>query len=102
MVLEFPRDWFVQLGPEQANIRDRASADDRTCVLAVSYLRLPPADWSRLPLSELLLPAVQGDERERIGLGPTIETRRGPLEIAWSELRVIDTRERREARCRLG
>lgn len=102
VVLEYPRDWFVQPGPEQTDIRDRPSADDSTCVLAVSYLRLPPADWSGLPLSALLLPAVQGDERERIGVGPTIATRRGALEIAWSELRVIDARERREARCRLG
>ena len=101
VVLEFPRDWFVQPGREQTDIRDRATAGESTCVLAVSYLRLPPVDWSGLPLGELLLPAVQGDGREHIASGPTIAGRRGDLEIAWTELRVVDARERREARCRI-
>src|SRR6266545_3661796 len=76
VVLEFPRDWFVQPGREQTDIRDRATAGESTCVLAVSYLRLPPVDWSGLPLGELLLPAVQGDGREHIASGPTIAGRR--------------------------
>jgi hypothetical protein len=100
VVLEFPRDWFVQPGAEQTDIRDRASPDNSTCVLAVSYLRLPAADWSGLPLRELLLPAAQGEEREHIGGGAVIEARHGNLDIAWTELRVVDARERREALCR--
>ena len=101
VVLEFPCDWFVQPAAEQTGIRDRASPDDSTCVLAVSYLRLPAADWSGLPLRELLLTASQSEDREYIGRGPTIEGRRGNFDIAWTELRVVDARERREARCRL-
>ncbi len=101
VVLEYPRDWFVQPGAEQTDIRDRASPDNSTCVLAVSYLRLPAADGSGLPLRELLLTAAQGEECERIGSGAMIEARHGDLDIAWTELRVVDARERREARRRL-
>lgn len=57
---------------EVYEIRDRPTATESTCVLAVSYLRLPAVDWSGLPLSELLATAVQGDGREHIGRGPTI------------------------------
>jgi len=101
VVLEYPRDWFVHPGAEQTDIRDRASPDDSRCVLGVSYLRLPAADWSGLPLRDLLLHAAQGEECEHIGRGAMIEARHGDLDIAWTELRVVDARERREARRRL-
>jgi len=91
----------VQPGRQQIDIRDRPTAQESTCVLAVSCLRLPAVDWSGLPLSQLLVSAVQGDGREYIGRGPTIQTRRGDLEFAWTEQRVVDAGERREARCRM-
>ena len=91
----------MQPGPQQIDIRDRPTAKESTCVLAVSCLRLPAVDWSGLPLSELLVTAVQGDGREHIGGGALIEARHGNLDIAWTELRVVDARERREARRRL-
>ena len=100
VVLEFPRDWFVQPGAEQTEIRDRAPPADSTCVLAISYLRLPAADWRGLPVRELLLGAVRDEGREYIGHSQTIEARHGNLDLAWTELRVIDARERREARSR--
>jgi len=102
VLLEFPADWVVEPGPQQTDIRDGASAEESTCVLAVSYLRLPPVDWSELPLSRLLLDAVHGDDREWIGPGTVVEATRGGLELAWTELRVVDAGERREARCRMG
>ena len=101
VVLEFPGDWHVQPGPQQVDIRDRATAAESACVLAVSSLPLPPVDWSGLPLASLLLEVVRADEREHIGHGPMTDASRGGLEAVWTEIRVVDGVERREARCRM-
>lgn len=101
VVLEFPGAWIVQPGRHQTDIRDRPTGAESSCVLAVSYLRLPAADWSELPLSRLLLDVAEADDRERIGLGPMIEVGRAGLEVAWTEARVVDPGERREARSRM-
>lgn len=102
VVLEYPADWVVEPGSRQIDIRDRATVEESSCVLAVSCLRLPPRDWSDLPLSRLLREAARGDDRERIATGSVVETVRDGLELAWTELRVVDPGERRESRCRLG
>jgi len=101
VVLEFPGDWHVQPGPQQVDIRDRATAAESACVLAVLSLPLPPVDWSGLPLASLLLEVVRADEREHIGHGPMTDASRGGLEAVWTEIRVVDGVERREARCRM-
>jgi hypothetical protein len=101
VVLEFPGDWFVSPGATQVNIRDRASAEESTSVLAVSSFATPPADWSGLPLRGLLATVADLEEREYIGIGSTIELRRGNLEMAWTEHRFVDEREHREARSRI-
>jgi hypothetical protein len=67
----------------------------------VSYFRLPPIDWSDLPLSKLLREATQSAEREYTKTGPIVELRRADLEIAWREMRFIDDKERREAISRI-
>lgn len=99
--LEFPADWIMEPDPSQVALRDGATAEDSTCVLAVSCLRLPPVDWSGLPLSGLLLEAVEGDDRDRIAIGPVRETTRDGLTLAWTELRVVDPGEHREGRSRM-
>lgn len=100
VLLEYPRDWHVEPGPGQIDLRDRETVQESTCVLAVSYLRLPPLDWRDLPLSELLSHAVDGNERDLIAAGPVTETARDDLEIAWIEQRVVDPGENRESRSR--
>lgn len=65
-MLEFPADWIMEPSSSQINLRDGATAEEGTCLLAVSCLRLPPGDWSGLPLSRLLLEAIEGDDRDRI------------------------------------
>lgn len=100
LVLEFPAEWVMEPGPSQVNLRDGATAEDSTCLLAVSFLRLPPVDWRELPLARLLLEAVEGDDRDRIATGPAHETKHHDLEIAWTELRVVDPGELRECRSR--
>ena len=99
--LEFPADWIMEPGPSQINIRDGATAEDGSCLLSVSCLRLPPLDWRELPLSKLLLVAIEGDERDRIAIGPVHETARDGLTLAWIELRVVDPGEHRECRSRM-
>ncbi|MGH7674781.1 MAG: hypothetical protein ACREMV_05855 [Gemmatimonadales bacterium] len=101
VALEFPAAWTVQPGAQQTDIRDQPSAAQSSCVLAVSYLRLPPADWSDLPLAQLLGDALRADDRERIGRGAVVIASRAGLEIVWTVSRVVDPGERREARCRV-
>jgi hypothetical protein len=60
-----------------------------------------PRDWSDLPLVRLLLEAAAGDDRERIAMGPPVESERDDVELVWTELRVVDAGERRESRARL-
>lgn len=98
--LEYPESWHVEPGRGQIDIRDREAIAESTCVLAVSYLRLPPLDWSELPLPRLLVEAVEADTRDRIAAGPVVATTREGLEIAWIETRVVDPGEAREARSR--
>lgn len=70
-------------------------------MLAVSHLRLPPGDWSALPLTRLLLDTVEGDDRDRIAFGPVHEITRQALTLTWAELRVVDPEEHRECRSRM-
>jgi hypothetical protein len=92
-----PEGWVIKPEAGYIKIHDREPPDDE-CVLAVSYLRLPPGiDWSALPLSELLRQTADGDSREVISHGEVIEEERGDLSLAWAELRFIDEEERREA-----
>lgn len=97
--LNFPRDWVVIPDPDSMKVYDRRPPDD-DCRLAVSYMRLPPADWSGLPLAELVEVANQGDERPIYLRGQIIAARRGDLELAWREMHFVDPQEQREARSR--
>ena len=101
VLLEYPADWVVEPSCGHMEIRDGPSLEESNCVLAVSYLRLPPRDWSDVPLSGLLLTAAEGDDRERIETGAPVEVTREELELAWTELRLVDPGERRQARSRL-
>src|ERR1051326_8345246 len=53
VVLEFPGDWFVSPGATQVNIRDRASAEESTSVLAVSSFATPPGPTRVTPRGAL-------------------------------------------------
>lgn len=95
-----PDKWIVTPDPDAIRFHDRQPPDDN-CVLAVSFLRLPPVDWSGLPLSQFIPVALEGDKREIIAKGEIVEVRRGDLELAWIEIRFMDENERREAIGRL-
>ena len=64
-------------------------------------MRLPPIDWSDLPLSQLVWEIVNDDHRNIIGQGVIHDVRRPDLELAWTEVIFIDPHERREARSRI-
>lgn len=100
VLLEYPETWHVEPARGEIDIRDRETVEESTCVLAISYLRLPPVDWSELPLARLLLDALEGDDRDQIAAGPVVQATREGLEITWIERRVVDPGEHREARSR--
>jgi hypothetical protein len=96
-----PQGWIIKPGSDSIKIHDREPPDD-DCVLAVSYLRLPPGiDWSGLPVREMVRVAVEGDSREVSGRGEMIEEERGDLSLAWTEVRFTDPNEQREAFSRI-
>jgi hypothetical protein len=93
---DIPETWVVVPESDCVRLYDKQPPDD-DCTLGVSYLRLPPMDWSELPLKKLLEEAVKETEREVIWTGEIVELRRADLEIVWREMHFIDAQERREA-----
>jgi hypothetical protein len=69
--------------------------------MEVSIIRLPPIDWSGLPLRDLIPTAIDGDARDIQWRGEIQEQRNGDVEIVWLESMFIDRQEtEREARTR--
>src|SRR5437588_10282757 len=48
---DFPDDWITTPGEQSCVFKDPGD----NCVLEVSHWRLPPIDWSGLPLLDMLL-----------------------------------------------
>jgi hypothetical protein len=97
---EYPRTWFIVADEDSVKLYDKQPPHDDSR-LAVSYVRLPPIDWSGLPVAALLEAAVRDDERATDAWEPIREQNRADLEIAWREARFIDPGEKREARSRI-
>ena len=97
---DYPRDWFVSPDADSITLYDEEPPDDDSC-LAVSYMRLPPVDWSKLRVATLVEAGMSGDTRPIDTWGPIREARRGDLELAWREVNCVDAAEKREARSRM-
>jgi hypothetical protein len=98
---DYPQDWIVIPGENSINFHDRQPPDD-DIHLEVSIMRLPPVDWSGLPLRDLIPAAISGDKRDIQSRGEIQEAQHGDVEIAWLESVFIDKQEGpREARTRL-
>ncbi|MHB8748705.1 MAG: hypothetical protein ACYDBJ_05905 [Aggregatilineales bacterium] len=97
---DIPQAWVVVPEPDSVKIYDKQPPHD-DCVLAVSYFRLPPIDWSDLLLTKLLNDATKSAEREYTKAAPIVELHRADLEIAWREMYFIDDKEQREAISRI-
>ncbi len=92
-----PQDWVIEPESGYIKILDRKPPDDE-CALAASYIHLRKGiDWSALPVGELLRNVVENGDREVVSRGEIIEQERDDLSLAWTELRVIDPAEQREA-----
>lgn len=99
---DIPESWVIQPQP-QGSIRflDQQPPDDNAA-LEVSYWRVPPIDWSNLPLVELLEKTAKAPGEEVLSQGEVVHTWSPFLEIAWLELRFLDPNEEREAVSRTG
>jgi len=97
----FPQDWIVQPDSDSTKFYDREPLEDADCRLECSYLRLPPIDWSGLPLSQLVQVAVEGGHRALVPVGRLIHMEREGVELAWAEFQFIDPNEHREASTRI-
>ncbi len=97
----FPRAWVVEPEADCIALYDQKPPKD-DCRLAVSYLRLPPVDWSGLPLAELIAELVKDDHRPVLARGKIMAVPREGLELAWTEVRFMDPQEKREAFSRLA
>ena len=95
-----PQGWIVEPGSDSTKFFDGEPPND-DCRLECSYLRLPPVDWSGLPLSELIHSAVKGDHRPLVSTGRLIHVKREGVELAWTDFRFTDPVEHREAFTRL-
>src|SRR5947209_18654366 len=60
-------------------------------------MRLPPADWSGLPLRRLIEDVTGHDSRDVLGRGEIFDIHRGGMDISWTEIRFLDPNEKREA-----
>ena len=97
---DYPIDWVVIPDEDSIKLYDKEPPNDDSR-LAVSYVRLPPIDWSGLGLATLVEAGIRGDERPIHTWGPIIETSRGELELAWREVGFVDPAEDREAKSRM-
>ena len=99
--VDYPEGWIVKHHPDSMKIHDGEPPDDN-CVLAVSYIRLPPIDWSGLPLRELVAAAASGADRGIVERKEIVEEPRSDLELAWIEVRYTDAQEKRPAVSRIA
>jgi hypothetical protein len=101
---DIPEEWVLNFGDDSIRINDKEPPDD-DCLLQISVHYLPPGiDWSGLPLKTLIegLPADDDEERHTLTRDQVVEIKRGNLEIAWQEQRVLDVKQNREAVSRLA
>jgi hypothetical protein len=98
--IDYPQDWVCLPDDDSIKFHDKQPPDD-DCRLAVSYIRLPPIDWSGLLLSDLLKTAMKADERPIYHISKIYLVKRPDLELAWAEMSFVDPPEQRDARARI-
>jgi hypothetical protein len=98
---DVPKDWIVDLATNSFKFYDRQPPDDN-CTLEASLIKLPPIDWSGLPLSQLLLQSASDED----GGGKILEADvrkldRPDLEMVWAETSFVDPGQHRKAHSRI-
>ena len=97
---EYPSGWYVKGDEDSIKLRDRKPPDD-DCVLAISYMRLVPLDWSRLPLAQLVEEVTNRSRRQIEAWDDVVVRRQIDMDIAWRQGRYIDEKHQRRALTRL-
>jgi hypothetical protein len=98
---DIPQDWILDLGTSSFKFYDQQPPND-DCTLEVSLIRLPPIDWSELPLSRLLQQSVTDEDgRGKIGEADMRAVNRPDLEMVWAETTFIDPSQHRKAHSRI-
>ena len=97
---DFPQGWIMEPDEVSFKFYDRPHPDD-DIRLEVSYNRIPPVDWSGLPLAQLLDDIVAGEHREVTSKGEITSIERDDLRLVWTEIVFQDPVEKRAARSRI-
>src|SRR5947209_5866232 len=94
---DFPQDWQVDIYEKYVRLVDRTPPDDR-CGLMISY-RMISTRVAVYPITELLKQITDDDSGERTILerGQIMNSHRFPLEVAWRQLRFLDSLQQRDA-----
>jgi hypothetical protein len=102
--VDVPVDWIVLPGEHTVRFLDREPPHDR-CSIQITTNELPEGvDWSSLPhkkLLERIAFAEQGD-RKLVKKGKIQDAGRAGIAILWTETKVLDLNQRREAASRLA
>jgi hypothetical protein len=92
---DYPRSWVVEPAAGSVALFDRRPPADENR-LEVSYFRIPPIDWSELPVADLI-DRVTSREREHATCGPLREEFRAGMELAWRDVNYVHERSGRQA-----
>lgn len=98
---DVPQGWVLEPDEVSFKFYDRPDPDD-DIRLEASYNLIPPADWSKLPLAQLLDGVVADDHRGLVANGTTKSIERDNLRLAWAETSFQDPVENREAYSRIA
>jgi hypothetical protein len=87
--LDFPAQWTVISMPRYVCVVDRCLPDYRT-IIAISWRRTAIGTLG-IPLAMLIEEASLAETRTILHRASTCALFRPPLELAWTEMRVMDT-----------
>jgi hypothetical protein len=96
---DVPRHWVIKLKEKSVVFHDLEPPDENAG-LEMSFNRLPPHDWQNFPVKVLLKTALENDSRDIIHNGKITSANRDGMRLAYSDLRCIDAKEKREATSR--
>ncbi len=99
---DYPEGWHVSADSGQVNVRDHPEPNDN-CVLAVSQMHLPRGLADQVPVRELVLGSIRGDDRDVLERKEVIGVpREDGIDLAYTEIRHMDPEEQRQASSRIA
>ena len=100
---DYPSSWLVSADSDSLKVRDQPEPYDN-CVLAVSQMTIPREVADLVPLRELVTGCNNDkDEREILERKEAVDVpRQDGVEFAYSEIRHVDPKEKREVCSRLA